>query len=397
MGERRRVKGEGAFFQRHDHPTCPPTVDGKRPAHNCRGTWIGRVDLGWVGGKHVRRQVSGRTRVEVQRKMTQLKRDVEKGAVSTSSTVEVWLEHWFAKIAPARCRPRTLDGYRTYLDQYLIKHLGKHRLSKLTPDHVRAMLATMEAQGLSIATRRQAYAILRRALVVAVRDGRVSRNVCEAMDPPKVPENHHTPLTLAQARKVLRSLDGDPLAARWACALLLGMRQGECLGLKWSDVDMVGGRLIVQRELIRLRGKGLVETPPKSATSLRSIPFGQVPPAVFALERTERRGEYVFYGGKMDPRADWQAWKDLLVRAGVVAEKDAEDNPTKASEMPALHAARTTTGSLLDEAGVSEKIISEILGHSSVQVTQRVYIQGNEDRHREGLGRMAELLALDEP
>lgn len=386
MVERRRVKGEGAFFQRHDADTCPSVVDGERAEHRCRGTWIARVDMGFIGGKRVRPQVTGRTRAEVQRKLSALKRDVERGTISTNSTLEVWLEHWFATIAPARCRPRTLDGYRTYLDQYLIRYLGKHRLSKLTPDHVRGMLADMEADGKSIATRRQAYSILKRALLVAMRDGRVSRNVCDAIDPPKVPKTHHVPLLLGDARKVLRALDGDPLAARWMAALLLGMRQGECLGLKWSDIDMAAGRLQVRRELLRLRGQGLVETPPKSDKSKRTIPYGLVPPFTYALERTERRGEYVFYGRAMDPKQDWQAWKDLLVRAGVC------EPGTGAGDMPALHSARTTMGSLLDEAKVSEKVISEILGHSQVQITREVYIQGNEDRHREALGSLWKMI-----
>jgi integrase len=95
----------------------------------------------------------------------------------------------------------------------------------------------------------------------------------------------------------------------------------------------------------------------------------------------------VFYGKAQDPRADWGAWKALLVRAGVC------DANVPLGEMPALHAARTTTGSLLDEAGVSDKIIAEILGHSQVQITRRAYIHGNEDRHRAGLGALAELVA----
>jgi integrase len=245
----------------------------------------------------------------------------------------------------------------------------------------------MNERGLSKTTQRQAHAILRRALVVAEREGKVARNAAALVDPPEIVENHHKPLTVAEARKVLRALDGDPLAARWICALLLGMRQGECLGLRWEDVDFDGGRLYVRNELVRIRSGGLVMTDPKSRSSKRPIPFGAVAPAAIALERTERRGEFVFYGKAQDPRADWGAWKALLVRAGVC------DANVPLGEMPALHAARTTTGSLLDEAGVSDKIIAEILGHSQVQITRRAYIHGNEDRHRAGLGALAELVA----
>lgn len=369
MTDGRRTRGEGSIFQRAD------------------GLWVGRVDLGLVNGKRARKQVTAKTKRELTPKFRQLQREVEAGILSDSMTVETWLRYWLEKVAPARCRPRTLDGYRTYVDRYLIPQMGKHRLDKLTPAHVRQLYAWMEGEGLSLATQRQARAILQRALKVAVRDGRVGRNVAELVDPPKVPENHHTPLTLDEARKVLRALDGDPLAARWVCALLLGMRQGECLGLRWEDIDFDGGRIYVRHELLRIRGKGLVLTDPKSRTSIRAIPFGEVAPAVWALERPEHRGEFVFYGNEHDPKSDWNAWKALLVKAGVC------DADAAKGDMPALHAARTTTASLLDEAGVSDKLVAEILGHSQVQITRRAYIHGNEDRHRAGLGQLSRLLS----
>lgn len=368
MGRARRTRGEGSVFQRKD------------------GTWVGRVDFGWIGGKHVRREVTAKTKRELTPKFQALKRQAEAGNPSGAMTVAAWLDYWHAKVAPARCKQRTLDGYRTYLDQYLIPQLGMRRLDRLTPDHVRAMDEWMVEKGLSDATRRQAHAILRRALVVAEREGKTSRNAAALVDPPPVPKNHHQPLTLEQARAVLRSLNGDPLAARWVCALLLGMRQGECLGLRWEDVDFDTGYLYVRHELIRLRGKGLVLTEPKSLTSRRPIPFVAVPPAAFALSQVEHRGEFVFYGERMDPKRDWSAWKALLVRAGV-----AEEGQTLGS-MPALHAARATTASLLDEAGVSDKVIAEILGHSSVQITREAYIHGNDQRHRDAFGSLSRLL-----
>jgi integrase len=66
-------------------------------------------------------------------------------------------------------------------------------------------------------------------------------------------------------------------------------------------------------------------------------------------------------------------------------------------DMPALHAARGTTASLLHEAGVPDKIISEILGHSSVQITRQAYIHGNEDRHRAAMKALEAFVSPPEP
>jgi len=347
----RRVRGERSFSQRKSD-----------------GLWVGTVDLGWAGGKRVRKSVSAKTRKAASAKFVKLKRDLEKsGGVTSSSTVEAWLNHWLDTIAVERNRPRTIQGYRGYLNVWLIPHLGQYRLDRLSEDHVRAMYRAMKDAGKSDATRRQAHAILRRALVVAMREGRISRNPAANVDPPPVGVNHRRPLTLDQARKVLASLDGDPLAARWVAALLLGMRQGECLGLHWDDVDMDAGTIHVEPELLRITGKGLVLGPPKSKRSIRTIPM--LGPMRYALEQTEHRGPFVFYGIAKDPRQDWQAWKDLLVRAGVC------DPRMPLGAMPELAAGRTTTGTLLRDAGVATTVIRDILGHAQVTVTEESYMR----------------------
>jgi integrase len=399
------VKGEGAFFQRHDHPSCPPLVDvetdGKvdrrRPDHKCQGTWAAQIDMGWVTygtdehGRPVRRRlrptVTAKSRTALSEKLKKKRRELDVGVLADNTTVEQWLNHWLDTIATKRVRPRTLVGYRGYVNTWLIPHLGRHRLEKLKPDHVRALYAAMEAAGRSDSTRRQAHAILRRALVVAEREGRIVRNPAALVDPPPVGTNHHTPLTLTEARLVLAALDTEPapMAARWLCALLEGMRQGECLGLRWEDVDVPNRRIWITQELYRITGQGLVEADPKSRTSTRAIPM--LEPVAFLLEGMPRRGEYVFYGRATDGRKDWGNWKDLLVKAGVCSADMAQ------GEMPALHAARGTTASLLSEAGVPDKITSEILGHSSIQITQQAYIHGNEDAHRKAMNALGAFVA----
>jgi len=350
-GRPRRIRGEGSFFQRKD------------------GMWVGTMDLGWHAGKRVRKTVSAKTKREAQAKFVRLKAEIEKGggAVGTSSTVEAWLNYWLDNVASERVRARTLMGYRQYVNGYLIPHLGSHRLRKLNEDHVRAMYRKMKADGLSDATRRQAHFILRSALLTAEREDKIPRNVAANVYAPPRGKNHRLPLSLEQARQVLDSLEGNSLAARWIAALLQGMRQGECLGLKWSDIDMDARTIHVERELLRIKGMGLVLTPPKTETSIRYVPM--LAPMAYALERTERTGDFVFYGGMEDPKRDWTAWKDLLVTAGVC------DASMAKGDMPELAAGRTTTATLLRDAKVPSTVIRDILGHSQVSITEESYMR----------------------
>lgn len=362
----RRQRGEGGLYQRAD------------------GMWIGVVDLGYgPDGKRRRKPVSSKSYAVAQKKLTALKREVAQhgGNLPTANwTVEKWLNHWLDTIASERVRPRTLTGYRSYVDTWLIPHLGRRRLDQLRPEHIRALYATMRDAGKSDATRRQCHAILSRALTIAVREGKATSNPAALIDAPSTHVEHRKPLTLVEARQVIDALDGDPLASRWLCALLEGLRQGEALGLRWEDVDLDAGRVHIRRAIQRQKGKGLVVVEPKSRTSKRPIPL--VPPVAYALESHRRAtgGEGYVWGGEhpTDPRRDWQAWKDLLERAGV------SDH--------ALHAARNTTASLLSLARVPDKIISEILGHANVQITREAYIHGDDVQHRDAMAALGRLI-----
>jgi integrase len=352
----RRIKGEGSIYQRESD-----------------GRWIGTVDLGWVGGKRVRKTVSGRTLQEVRPKFKALKAHLEQGVITDEANVETWLNYWLDEVAPARTRPRTLQGYRGYIDMWLVPQLGKRKLSDLRPDHVRALHRAMEKAGLADSTRRQAHMILRRALVVAEREGRIMRNPCTLVDAPPVGTVKHDYLSADEARAVLRSALDVSDASRLMVALLMGLRQGEALGLLWQDVDLEQGVAHVYQAVTRQRGKGLVVGPVKSKSSDRWVPIIE-PVAVVLREYRQAVGGvgYVFGGhSPIDPRRDWQVWKDALQRA------DVKDVP--------LHGARATCASLLDDLGVSPRVIADILGHAQVATTQAHYVRSNDDQRREAL------------
>lgn len=358
----RRTKGEGSVYQRSD------------------GRWFGAVDLGYVGGKRVRRTVSAPTMTEARRKLRALQRQVSEGILPTDMTVEQWLRHWLDKVAEVELRARTVQGYRGYAERWIIPTLGRHKLVALKTDHVRAMHERMRAAGKSPTTIRQAHMILRSALDEAVNSDRIRDNVAKRVKAPKAADDHHGVLSRDDTMALLDLLAayGDDglwdVASRYGVALMAGLRQGEALGLRWEDVDLTVGSesLHLQRTIQRQKGKGLVVEDVKTEGSARTVPLvGPVAVALREHRRTAPDG-YVWGGEKpTDPRRDWGTWKGLLWSAGV------EDKP--------LHAARATTASLLDYAGVSLRTIAEILGHSQISTAWAHYVHSDEERKREGL------------
>lgn len=353
----RRSKGDGTVYQRAD------------------GRWVARV---YVGDKP--KTVYARTEPLARKALTRLRDERARSAlVVAAPTVEQWLTYWRTEVLDVR--PSTRAGYDTYLDKHIIPRIGPHRLDRLEPAHVRRLYAAMRKAGLAEASIRQTHAILSRALKVAEREGKVARNVATLVDPPSTVANPRTPLTVAQARKVLQAAEPD--ASRWYAALWLGLRQGEALGLTWGNVNLDAGFVVIDQAIQRQKGKGLVVVPVKSRSSNRVVPL---PPMVLSRLKVHAAmrlaagatDDWYVWGGARptDPSRDYKAWKALLVKAKV---------PTVA-----LHAARNTTGTLLMAAGVPDKVAAEITGHGTVQVLQDHY-------QRADLGQRTEaMLALEQ-
>lgn len=377
---KRRTRGEGGIYQRCVDGVCPDRVDGERPEHKCSGTWVGVVDLGKIGGKRVRRTVTAPTLRELRPKFKKLKGDTDSGVSHEDMTVREWFEHWLEHEVDRKRRPSTANTYRRYVGKWVIPELGHLRLDRLRPAHLDALYARMEDEKKSDATRRQVHAIIRRALVIAERQRLIAWNPATKVDAPAVGKGSHGKFTLEEAKAILAVLDDERVrGSRWACALLAGLRQGEALGLRWEDVDFDRGVILVERAAQQTPGRGMVIVPLKSDTSYRAIPM--VLPVRAALWAERQETGYV-WGTEDRPkpsRRDWSDWKAVLKLAEV------PDRP--------LHAARATTGSLLMEANVPDKIISEILGHSQVMVTQRHYLHGDDRMHVDAMARLNELVS----
>lgn len=342
------------------------------------GRWHGRVTMSVrTDGRTDRRHVTGGTEKECTRKVRELERAREAGTVANSGrspTVGQWLTHWLDTIAARRVRPATLRNYRSAIDGRMIPGLGAHRLDRLQPEHVEAYYVALAADGLSAATVLLHHRVLSRSLKVAMQRGRVARNVCALVDAPSADRHEVQPFTAAEARAVLAAAEGTRGAARWSVALALGLRQGEALGLAWSDVDLDAATLTVRQALQRVQGQGLVLVPPKSRAGRRTIAVpaqlvaalrahrtAQVAERLHAGEMWEDRG-LVFCqpnGRPVDPRADWGAWKALLRTAGV---RDAR-----------LHDARHTAATLLLQQGVPARVAMQVLGHSQISLTLGTY------------------------
>jgi integrase len=185
------------------------------------------------------------------------------------------VDEWLPGIR-STVRPLTIHRYERIVATYVAERdIGGVPLRGLNAGHLNALYASLEAECLSIATRRLTHAVLRRALNDAVRWGKLARNPASAADPPSLPRSRAQAWTAGELRRFLGHVDQDRLFALWRLAATTGMRRGELLGLTWQRLDLDGARLRVEQQLIPTKG-GCTFGPPKSRRSERTIALDAV-------------------------------------------------------------------------------------------------------------------------
>lgn len=312
------------------------------------------------------------------------------GTVRDGSRVEpsrdsfgAYLNAWIKALPTTGRRPSTIASYANTLDAHVLRRdVAQVPLQSLTAVDLDGLYADLlagggrSAKGLSMRTVRYVHTIVSKALKDARRKGLVRSNVAEDATPPaataaRAPE--FTAWTPDELRRFLGAVAGHHHGALFRLAAMTGMRRGELVGLRWDDVDLEGGRLVV-RHAITFAGGQLVEGGPKTARGRRSIDLDPVTVATLRSHRTRQLEERLLVGAGYDDRG--------LVFAGPDGRPWQPDSITGAFDRLVakhelrrirLHDLRHTHASHLLAAGVNAKVVSERLGHSSVSFTLDVY------------------------
>jgi integrase len=247
------------------------------------------------------------------------------------------------------------------------------------------MQAHVMKGGRSARTARMARIVLASALGDAVRDGLVARNAAKLARPPRVERPELRVLGAEQVRRFLTFTADHPDGPLYALAVSSGLRQGELLGLSWTDVDLEAGQLTVRRSLARNADGNFSLSAPKTQRSRRTIALPAV--GVDALRRQRQRLEEM----RGVAGSAWQD-RDDLVFTDVVGRPLMGYNVTrdfsKSLEEAGLphvrfHDLRHTMATLAIGSGASLRTVSDALGHSSITVTADVYAHVTPEMKRE--------------
>jgi len=312
--------------------------------------------------------------------------------VSLSKFLDEWLV-----VARTSVRPNTFQQYSQVVHQHINPFLGEIVLKDLRPDHVQSLYTSKLGNGVSPNTTRMIHAVIHRALNHALKLGLVYRNVADSVTRPKVVRKEMKTLNDYQVRQLIQVAESEQMGLLLWVAVVTGLRQGELLGLKWSDLDWTSRRIQVQRQVQRRKGDGLVFCEPKSASGRRVIVLGKSTIGKLREHKNSQLKERILLGEK------WQDY-DLIFPSPIGTPLDpsnilkAYKNCLKRAGLPNLrfHDLRHSAATLMLQQGVNPKIVSEHLGHSDISLTLNTYIHVLPPMQEEAAEKMDDLLTLIE-
>lgn len=297
----------------------------------------------------------------------------ESPSAASDLLVSDYFDQWLAHVH-IRVRIKTWEGYEALLRLHAVPTLGTLPLDEITPLHVQRLYGQLMAgeRPLSGGTVLNLHLVLTQAFGQAVRWDMIARSPTSGAQPPRPRRAEPVVVDQALAHRLLEVVAGTPYALAAAIALGTGMRRGEILALRWSDLETDLSVAHVRRSVHPTRD-GLAYELPKTKRSRRAV----VLPAYLRVlldsqrdgqkKRRERSGSTEPHdlivddpsGAPMHPDSLSGGWRRALRHANLP--------PVRFHDLRHAHA------TLMLQQGVHPKIVSERLGHSSIGITLDTY------------------------
>lgn len=365
---KRREKGTGTIYQRDN------------------GTWVGKIDIGLnENGKRKFKCFSGKTEAEVKRKIREYNKS-DNHVDTKRVSVGTYLMDWLMTYKKGTIKPGSLDALEKTIKNHIVPNIGFIQLQSLSSEDVQRLLVRLkDVDGYSHSTVKKVYDCLNAAFTHAILSNDVARNPMSTVKMPdknlfktkeiRVFNEKECSLIIEECS---REYSTGALVYQYADVYILmmntGIRLGEAIGIKVSDIDFDNRTIHIRRNLQsvskrdndgnRITGKVLVENTTKTYSGNRIIPLNDA--ALTSLNRlcaSADECEYVVHsssGKPVPPERIERTFYRILRNAGI--------------EKCGTHSLRHTFASMLFANGVDIKTVSELLGHASIQITMNTYV-----------------------
>ncbi|MGN0606967.1 MAG: tyrosine-type recombinase/integrase [Oscillospiraceae bacterium] len=322
--------------------------------------------------------------------------------LSADMTLKEWLEYWFEVYTKRTVKQSTAVSYHGYINGHIVPHIGSYKLSELNTDifqrffNAQSDNGSLKGGGLSPKTLSNISRMIHKSMQKALELELIKKNYVEFIELPKQEAPEMRVLTVYEQKLLMIELSHskEKLAFGVYLSLALGIRLGEVLGLRWSDIDTKNGIVHIRRTVNRLptldssAKTELVVGTPKSKKSVRDIPINDE--LCKEIISYNAKTNHLVYndnyllrssiGGPAEPKTLQDTFKCILKDAGI-----ADAN---------FHSLRHTFATRAIEKGVDVKTLSVLLGHSSVNFTLDRYAHVLDRQKRETMDLLLNGIAL---
>ena len=299
----------------------------------------------------------------------------------------LWLESYETTV-----KPTTYQNTRKYLNILIKDYFSDIRIESIS-------VSMMQQIVLKLSKRYTAYSlylsVVNRVFKFAMSLGIVQANPVDRIIRPKQqpPKSEKIALTKEELNQFLtlaKEHARPVLYAAWHTLAYTGLRKGELLGLEWSDIDLDNKVISVQHNLVMVNGKYRIQSP-KTRKSIRKITIDDITASVLKSWKLEQKKLFfkngvknsnIVFSGSSGEYLDKSHFRVSLKKF------------LKRYDLPAItvHGLRHTHASLLFEAGVEPKTISDRLGHANIQTTLDMYTHLNDNQRSDVADRLLKFL-----
>lgn len=358
--------------------------------------WEARITTGRDPGtgKQLQRSFTGKTQKEVREKMQAAAVEVDNGTYLPPNriTVSEWMTEWLSTFCTNKVKPLTYQSYGAIIKNHINPAIGAVELQSVRGAHIQRLYNSMTAAGLSGKTVKNVSAVLHKAFSIALKQGIVQVNPCDAAELPKAEHKEIRPLADDEIPRFLAAIDGSPMRNAYALCLFAGLREGECLGLSWKQIDFQRGRITVSQQLQKEKTKGgryyiasstksgkprTIEPPPVAFEYLRAEKKRQTENRLKAGPVWSNQDDLVFTDESGRNYAIVSFYKNFKRIAASIGRPDARP-----------HDLRHTAATVAIASGADIKSVQDLLGHATASFTLNVYAHTSEQMMKDTAARM---------
>lgn len=355
--------------------------------------------------------------------MEDMRYELEHGLYGSGNkiTLNKWFDEYINVYKTPVLKESTVNHYRLYYRLYIENSLGKKFIKDIKGIHIQKLYNELAAKGMKSNTIKKVANILHSALKQAVRENLIMSNPCESAVIPKTEKRERQVLTAEEQRCFLEFVKSS---ARWGryypffvTAFGTGMRIGELLALKWTDLDFKEKNISVSKTLQYIQMEGsrecrfVVQTP-KTKQSTRTIPMLDNVAASLKAHKEAQRKDIIILGdiwqksnnkdlcnlvfttetgNPIDRNSINRTIKSIVEKINIQENERARKENRPAIIIPrfSAHSMRHSFATRCFEADIPPKMVQTFLGHSNLATTMDIYTHVVEENKKEEIQKIA--------